>query len=196
MIARAIIAILCGVSVAAAQTPPVAKPVVISDKGARWFETRSWGGGAAVRLDLPERREPGAPSLAFLSGAGPEMVFGCNSHDPAKSRWRFRAGFSPPGAVINNIPGAERAYTEGVARLTGTQGLLVLYDELDKPMLTLHLWPTEGALETAPLTAFQQRQFRDASAIRLANAQMVMEARMDDLALVLARLKNLPCEGA
>jgi hypothetical protein len=195
MLNRIFIALLLGTGIATAQSGQPARPLVISDTGAKWFESRAWGGGVTVRLALPEKQPPGVPSLSFLSGAAPELVFGCNSRDPARSHWRFRAGFSPPGSM-NNVARAERAYEEGVARLMGTQGRVILFDELDKPVLAMHLFPVNGGLETSALSPAQTKEFRDASAIRVESPQIVIEARMDDLGLTLLRVKNPPCERA
>ncbi|HWT10301.1 MAG TPA: hypothetical protein VN329_14140, partial [Roseomonas sp.] len=89
--------------------------LTVVDRSSDWFESRAWGGGATVRLNLPQRRAPGAPSLDFLGGAAPQFILGCSSRDPRTSHWRFVAGFSPPGSAINSVPGAEQAYEQGTA---------------------------------------------------------------------------------
>jgi hypothetical protein len=194
MIARIVFALFLGMNFASAQTAKNTDQLVVRDNASKWFKSQAWGGGAMVMLELTESREPGALSLDFLAGSAPELAFGCNSSDPAKSQWRFRAGFSPPGAVINDTPRAEQAYAEGVARLTGQPGIVTLFDEMDNPTTTLPVLPGENALETPPLTESQVREFKGSSAIKVETPQLVIETRLDDIGLVLVAMKNLPCK--
>lgn len=168
-------------------------PITAIDGGARWMESRAWGGGVRTLIDLPERQRPGEPSLSFLGGAAPEFTLGCSSPQPDAGRWRFRAGFSPPGAVIGRIPGAERAYETGVANATGAAGVVILRDEKNQEFRRFPLQPANSGLETGALSPADMKAFTDASAIRVVTPRLVLEAASHDLGLELKKLSRSPC---
>lgn len=175
----------------------MAQPLPVLDRNNGWFESHAWGGGAASQLDLVQNTAPGALSLDFLGGAAPELFLGCSSSDPKRSHWRFTAGFSPPGAVINDIPGAEAAYESGTRRLLGAAGNLVLRDAAGRELARLPMRPAAGQplLETGPLDAASLARFRAAATILVETPRIRIEAGAREVDGVLSRLARLPCRA-
>lgn len=179
----------------AAPTVQAQTSLTVVDRSSDWFESRAWGGGATIRLNMPQRRAPGAPSLDFLGGAAPQFILGCSSRDPRNSHWRFVAGFSPPGTAINNVPGAEQAYEQGTARLLGAAGVLILLDEMDDEMIRLPIAPGPEGLRTGPLDAAMMERFRNASAIRVETPRLSLEASTNLLPAAFGDPARLPCRA-
>ena len=168
-------------------------PLKTIDRGARVRMDREprLGRRRPFFFELEQSREAGAPSLNFLAGGGPEFTLGCTSIDAAKSYWRFRVDFTPPGQGITGRQ--EIAHEKGVAHYLGAPGTIILFDETDKEMKRFPLQPNNGGLETERLEREDVQSFLNASAIRAETPRIVFESGTLMLKGSLDRMSKLPC---
>jgi hypothetical protein len=194
LIYGALLAVLSTSTAHAQPTSTVSdKPMVVIDRGATWYESRAWGNGATVTLDLPSSSAPGSLSLEFLAGAAPRLTFGCSSTQVKTSYWRLRADFSAPGSIAKISGDAERAYEQGTSHILGVPGVMILSDQSGKVLKQIAVKPTRGGLETAKITDADRQLIVNAIVIRIETPRLVMETKTDKLAEVIDKLSEVPC---
>lgn len=155
------------------------------------MESHAWGGGARYVFDGPQERSPKGKAWAFMGGAAMEFTLGCNSFDAAKSVWRFRAS---PGALGSGVTGeTERAFEEGVARVFGKAGQVVLIDASNREFARFDLRPRLNGLEVGPLNREQVEMFFSAAAIRAQTPELMLESGTNKLRSEIAGIARLAC---
>jgi hypothetical protein len=147
-------------------------------------------------LLIPPDRPAGLASRSFdfLYGGAPQFTLGCSSQNAATGIWRFRIDFSPPGSVINRIPGAEAHHDNGIRNVMSRDGTVTLYGELGRPFANFTVKSTETGLETARLSGADVQKFIDASMIKVETPLLTFEAGTNSLGALKEIRAKLPCE--
>jgi hypothetical protein len=163
--------------------------IVAKDHESTWYESLSWGNGAALTLDLQGK---GAPT--FLAGAAPVLTFGCSSRDVKTSYWRLRAGFSAPGNSAKTSGAVEAAYNRGTAHAFGLPGTVTLLGSDGMVIRRFPIKPLRGGLETAEITYdISNDILHNADFIRVETPRIIFEASTKQLYNTIEKLDFVPC---
>jgi hypothetical protein len=150
------------------------RPLRIRDTATNheWTFTRAQGGGVTYILASDG---PFADSRAsFLHGAGFRLRVGCDSFDPARSRWRFRVEMTAPATDITGEE--ECAFDEGTRSALSAPGQLLLFDEVDKLLKRFPLVQENTGLTSEALRAEDVSHFYSASWLRVETTRLELEA--------------------
>lgn len=157
-----------------------------------WSFSRAFGGGVETVIDHNRAGSGNNPAWNFLHGAFFRLRLGCDSFDPAQSRWHFMIDVSAPAGDL--IGYEERQFDAGVALALGAPGHLVIFDELGKPFRRFALQPRHGRLTSEALEPDDVQRFFDSDLLLIETPRLVLETGTGGMYLNLVTKKpKLAC---